>query len=210
MTCRFHVTAALTALGLIQGVAGANLKEETKEAWDAYLEARTAEMQARLKHANPFLWLDERPGRAEHVRTKGPYILPIGDHIPQPVPFGLIHAWLGAGFVPNATIADIEKIVRDYDNYGRVYKPGVIASKLYASDGPNDSFFLRLANKSVVARTVLESEGEAVKHLIFKSTSTAYTRIRILRAFARSTNLALRSSTCCPRTKEQRPDLAAL
>jgi len=186
MTHRFYVPTALMALSLIQGVAGANLKEETKEACDAYLEARMAEMEARLKHADPFLWLDEKPGRTEHVRTKGPYIVPIGDHIPQPVPSGLIHAWLGAGFVPNATIADIEKIVRDYDNYGRVYKPGVIASKLYASDGPKDLFFLRLANRSVVAKTVLDCEGEASHFQVDEHRLYAYshtTRIREIDEF---------------------------
>ena len=50
----------------------------------------------------------------EDGRDAGPYILPIDGHAPARVPFGLIHAWLGAGFVPNATIADILKVVRDY------------------------------------------------------------------------------------------------
>jgi hypothetical protein len=157
----FPAIALLTALSLNQSVRGANLKEETKETWNTYMETRMAEMQARLKPGNCFLWLDEQAGRTEHVRTKAPYIQPIGDHIPAPVPSGLIHAWLGAGFVPDVTIADILKVVRDYDNYEQVYKPGVLASKLNRADGPKDFFFLRFANKSVVAKTALDSEGEA-------------------------------------------------
>jgi hypothetical protein len=158
-----HRIRAVVALMLCLGRygAGANLKTETKETWDLYLKARMAEMQARLKPENHFLWLDEQPGRAEHVRTHGPYIQPIGDHIPLPIPSGLIHAWIGAGFVPNVTITVILKVVRDYNNYEHVYKPGVIASKLHAEDGPTDHFFLRFANKSVVAKTALDSEGEA-------------------------------------------------
>jgi hypothetical protein len=158
-----HQTRAIAALTLCltQYVTGANLKVETRETWDAYLESRMAEMQNRLKEGHRFLWLDEQPGRTDHVRTKGPYIQPIGDHIPAPIPSGLIHAWIGAGFVPNATIPDILRVVRDYDNYEHVYKPGVIASKLHAEDGPTDRFFLRFANKSVVAKTALDSEGEA-------------------------------------------------
>ena len=140
---------------------GVTLKEETKEAWETYLQERTAAMQARLQPGSQFLWLDEEPGRIEHVRMKGPYILPIGDHIPKPVPSGLIHAWLGAGFVPNATIPDILKILRNYDDYAKVYQPGVIASKLNRTEGPTDFFSLRFANKSVVAKTALDSEGEA-------------------------------------------------
>jgi hypothetical protein len=157
----FRALAALTTLLLSQSVTGATLKTETRDTWDTYLEARMAEMQTRLKEGNHFLWLDEQPGRTEHVRAKGPYIQPIGDHIPMPIPSGLIHAWLGAGFVPDATIPDILKVVRDYDSYEKVYKPGVIASKLHTEDGPTDRFFLRFANKSVVAKTALDSEGEA-------------------------------------------------
>jgi hypothetical protein len=158
---QFCAIAALTTLGLSPYVTGATLKVETKETWDAYLETRIAEMQTRLKEGRRFLWLDEQPGRTEHVRTTGPYIQPIGDHIPAPIPSGLIHAWIGAGFVPNATIPDILRVVRDYDSYEHVYKPGVIASKLQREDGPTDRFFLRFANKSVVAKTALDSEGEA-------------------------------------------------
>ncbi|HTB12423.1 MAG TPA: hypothetical protein VK752_12655 [Bryobacteraceae bacterium] len=153
--------AILTVLWLSQCARGASLKEETKEAWNSYLETRMVEMQARLKPGKCFLWLDEHEGRTEHVRTKGPYILSIGDHIPAPAPSGLIHAWLGAGFVPNVTIADILKVIRDYDNYEHVYQPGVLASRLNRADGPNDFFFLRFANRSVVAKTALDCEGEA-------------------------------------------------
>lgn len=158
---QFRAIAVLTTLCLSQYVTGASLKEETQETWDAYLKTRMAEMQTRLKAGKRFLWLDEQPGRIEHVRTKGPYIQPIGDHIPAPIPSGLIHAWIGAGFVPNATIPDILRVVRDYDNYEHIYKPGVIGSKLHKEDGPTDHFFLRFANKSVVAKTALDSEGEA-------------------------------------------------
>jgi hypothetical protein len=135
MLHQFRAAAALT-LCLTQSMTGATLKPETKETWDTYLQARMAEMQTRLKEGKHFLWLDEQPGRTEHVRTKGPYIQPIGDHIPMPIPSGLIHAWIGAGFVPNATIPDILRVVRDYDSYEQVYKPGVIASKLHRADRP--------------------------------------------------------------------------
>ena len=158
---RSSVMVMLTALWLSQCVSGANLKEATKEAWSTYMGARMAEMQARLQPGSSFLWLDEEEGRTEHVRTKGPYIVPIGNHIPAPVPSGLIHAWLGAGFVPDATIGDVLKVVRDYDSYEHIYKPGVVASKLNRTEGQNDFFFLRFANKSAVAKTALDSEGEA-------------------------------------------------
>jgi hypothetical protein len=145
----------------VQWAKGATLKADAKDAWDAYLRGAMMAMEARLQAGYKFLWLDEEPGRREHVRKKGPYIVPIEDHIPKPVPSGLIHAWLGAGFVPNATIEDILRVVRDYDHYAQVYRPGVIASELHHRDGGTDSFFLRFANHSFVAKTALDSEEEA-------------------------------------------------
>jgi hypothetical protein len=155
--CRCAVLALLS----LNCLDAANLKSETQDAWEAYLAAATAAMQSRLQPGANFLWLDEEPRRREHVRTKGPYVQGVGEHVPKTVPSGLIHDWLGAGFVPNTTIADILKVVRDYDHYVDIYKPGVVASQLERSDGAKDFVFLRFANKSAIAKTALDCQVEA-------------------------------------------------
>jgi hypothetical protein len=136
------------------------LSEETKAAWDDYLQAANAAMQARLQPGAHFLWLDDHPDVADEVRTKGANIAPMSRDIPKKVPHGLIHDWLGVGFVPNAKIEDILAVVRDYDHYKDMYRPGVIDSMSRGSDGPKDLFFMRLVNKSVVAKTALDTECE--------------------------------------------------
>src|ERR1700733_3500018 len=118
------------------GAAPLPLAPETKAAWDAYLQAATDAMQARLQPGAHFLWLDDEPDRAEGIRTKGPYIAPVGPHIPKKVPHGLIRDWLGVGFVPDAKIEDILLVVRDYDHYKEMYRPGVIDSMSHGTDGP--------------------------------------------------------------------------
>ena len=153
--------ALLLLIALCPFTRAATLKPETVAAWNAYLEQATAAMQARLQPSAKFLWLEEEPGRMEFVRTKGPLIGPVGKHIPLKVPHGLIHDWLGAGFVPNARIEDILCVVRDYDSYKRVYRPGVIDSLSHGREGEKDLFFMRLANHSVVAKTALDAECEA-------------------------------------------------
>ncbi|MBV8830814.1 MAG: hypothetical protein JO108_16450 [Acidobacteriaceae bacterium] len=139
----------------------ATLKPETAAAWDVYLEQARAAMQARLQPGAKFLWLEEEPGRMEFVRTKGPLIGPVGKHIPLKVSNGLIHDWLGAGFVPNVRIENILCVVRDYDSYKRIYRPGVIDSLSHGREGEKDLFFMRLANHSVVSKTALDTECEA-------------------------------------------------
>jgi hypothetical protein len=139
----------------------ATLKPEAVEAWDAYLQAAHDRMQARLQPGAHFLWIDEEPGRAEEIRANGPYIEPAAKQIPRKVPSGLIHDWIGVGFIPNVKIDDILHVVRDYDHYKDVYRPGVIDSAFRRTDGTKDMFFMRLANRSVIAKTALDTEGEA-------------------------------------------------
>jgi hypothetical protein len=140
--------------------AAVTLKEETKAAWEAYLQEANAAMQARLQPGAHFLWMDDEPGRAEKIR-KGLQIAPVGPHIPKKVPSGLIHDWLGVGFIPNVKIEDILHVVRDYDRYKEIYRPGVIDSISHGTDGMKDLFSMRLANKSVVAKTALDTDCEA-------------------------------------------------
>jgi hypothetical protein len=161
MTNKFRFAVILFLLRFQPSLGAASLKTETKEAWDEYLRAANAAMQARLQPDAHFLWLDDEPGRAEGMRTKGPYIAPIGPHIPKKVPSGLIHDWLGVGFIPNAKIEDVVRIVRDYDRYKEIYKPGVIDSISHGTDGMKDLFSLRLVNKSAVAKTALDTDCEA-------------------------------------------------
>jgi hypothetical protein len=124
----FRLAVILFLLRFHLSLGAATLKPETKEAWDAYLQAANAAMQARLQPGAHFLWLDDEPDRVEDIRTKGPHIAPAGPHIPKKVPAGLIHDWLGVGFVANAKIEDILRIVRDYDRYKEIYQPRVIDS----------------------------------------------------------------------------------
>ncbi len=158
---RLIAITILLRFGPYTSAATLKLKPETVAAWDAYLQAANDKMQARLQPGATFLWIDEDPDRAEKIRTKGLYTAPMVKDIPRKVPSGLIHDWLGAGFVPNVKIEDILRVVRDYDRYKDVYRPGVIDSAFRRTDGMQDFFFMRLANKSVVAKTALDTEGVA-------------------------------------------------
>jgi hypothetical protein len=81
MTNKMGLTVILILLRLHPSIGAATLTEETKAAWDTYLKEANASMQARLQPGAHFLWLDDEPGRAEGIRTKGPYIAPVGPHI---------------------------------------------------------------------------------------------------------------------------------
>jgi hypothetical protein len=160
MTKKLRIAAVLILLRIHPSIGAATLKPETKEAWDVYMQEAMAAMHARLQPGAHFLWLDDQPDLAEQIRTKGAHIGPVGPHIPKKVPSGLIHDWLGVGFVPNAKIDDILRIVRDYDRYKEIYQPGVIDSISHGTDGVKDLFSMRLVNKSVVSKTALDTDCE--------------------------------------------------
>lgn len=160
MTKRIGLPTALILLSVDPSIRGGTLAQETKAAWDTYMKDANAAMQARLQPGAHFLWLDDEPGRAEAIRTKGLYIAPIDPHIPKKVPSGLIHDWLGVGFLPGMTIDEILRVLRDYDRYKDIYQPGVIDSISHGTDGIKDLFSMRLVNKSVVAKTALDTDCE--------------------------------------------------
>jgi hypothetical protein len=160
MTQKIRLAAILILLQVHPSISAATLTAETIAAWDTYLQTANDAMQARLQPGAHFLWLDDEPVRAEDVRIKGSYIAPISRQIPRKVPHGLIHHWLGVDFVPDAKIEDVLLVMRDYDHYKEIYRPGVIDSTTRGTDGTKDLFSMRLVNKSVVAKTALDTDCE--------------------------------------------------
>jgi hypothetical protein len=69
---------------------------------------------------------------------------------PLPVPDGLIHDWIGAVFIPGATLAKTLALARDYDHHKEVYKPEVLDSKLISRSGNDCQIELRLLKKKVI------------------------------------------------------------
>lgn len=106
MNGRFRVFGS-AALGstLMAALNAAKLKQVTLSAWDQYVRSADAAMQDRLRPGNQFLWADEAPDRRRHLRAGEILVKEAGEHNPTKVPSGLIHHWVGAVFVPNATLS---------------------------------------------------------------------------------------------------------
>jgi hypothetical protein len=141
---------------------GAELKEGTQQAWDAYIQTANSQMVGRTH--DPFLWVDEVPDRSHSVHDGKILVSPIGQQNPKPVPYGLIHDWIGAAFIPGAKLEDVLSAARDYGDYKEFYKPNVIDSKSLGTAGTCDKYSMLLLNKELVASTALEAEYEACYH----------------------------------------------
>jgi hypothetical protein len=76
------------------------------------------------------------------------------------VPGGMIHHWIGTGFVASATVDEALALLQDYDAHQRVYAPTVARSELRAREGDRFTLFLRFVMKKVIT-VVVNSEHEA-------------------------------------------------
>jgi len=63
---------------------------------------------------------------------------------------GLVHDWVGAAWIPGATVNESLSLSRTYDNHKQVYKPEVIDSKLLSHHGNDFKIYLRLLKKKIV------------------------------------------------------------
>ncbi len=139
----------------------AELQQQTLKAWEEYVQAAHLRMQERLRPGGHFLWVDEEPDRSSKVRNGEILVAPAGIHNPKKVPSGLIHDWIGAAFIPNATIREVLAAVRDYGRYKDFYRPSVIDSKTISTEDVGDRFSMLLMNKALFLKTALDAEYES-------------------------------------------------
>lgn len=137
------------------------LQPQTVKAWEQYLRAVNSRMHQAFRPGVSFLWIDEKPDRAAAVRNGEILVSPASAHSQRRVQSGLIHHWIGAAFIPNATIGEVLSVVRDYDHYQTFYRPTVMNSKAVARDGAADRFSMLLMNKALLVRAALETDYES-------------------------------------------------
>src|SRR5207248_833323 len=111
---------------LLATIAGAELRPETKTAFDHYVPLVEQRMDGDAQQGR-FLVLGEV--RHEEPVTQEYRLKDV--HIPN----GQVQHWLGSMFIPKATLAQVRSVMQDYNNYKTIYDPDVTDSKLLKRDG---------------------------------------------------------------------------
>lgn len=130
----------------------ARLTPQTAAAFDRYVELTEARMHGDLR-SDRFLRLASGPqARAElrggQVRIESSTTLDQDKKIR--VPDGMIQDWVGAMFIPGATIAQVKAVLQDYARYREFYQPEVTESKQIAHQDDEYDVFLRLYKKQIL------------------------------------------------------------
>jgi hypothetical protein len=152
---RIAIAALLAAAGP-QCVLAAELKPQTVAAFDRYIQQAEQRMDARKS----FLWAGESAARARRVRQGEMLVEPASGTAETPVIGGLVHDWVGAVFIPGATLEKTLAAGQDYNRHKDIYRPEVMDSRMLAHTGNDFRIYLRLLKKKVVT-VVLDTEHEA-------------------------------------------------
>lgn len=162
MTSPLPPTALSRWMALLAAVAAAmwaaELKPETAAAFERYVRQAERRIDERAGAPGSFLWVEESAERKAAGRRSA-VVAPLEKGAPQEITGGLIHHWIGAVFVPGASLAQALALLEDYDRHARVYAPEVAASKLLSRSGHDFRVYYRLRKKKVLT-VVLDTEHE--------------------------------------------------
>jgi hypothetical protein len=134
------IAAAIWIAGAAPAGRAAELQPATLAAWTDYVKQADSRMAEREAKGLPFLWADETPERAARLRSGELIVAPAVGRGTLAVPHGLVHDWVGAVFIPGATIDSLWSVVHDYDSYRRMYRPVVISSRTLACSEQSQEF----------------------------------------------------------------------
>ncbi len=151
-----------------QAATTVDLKPATLLGFAAHIEEVERAMLPSLRGQGSFLWSDGCAERAEEVRSGQTIAHLWTGKRPIRVPDGLVHDWIGATRVPEATIEAALALVQDYDHHKDIYTPEVVDSKLLRRDGDHFQIYLRLLKKKIVT-VVLDTEHD-VRYFSLDST----------------------------------------
>lgn len=154
-----------------------DLEPKTLEAFNRYVQATETRIDKELARPGAFLYLE---GLAEPKRSETLASIHKGEIYMEPLetqdafgrnleaPDGLIHHWIGAVFIPGATLPQVLDLATDYNHHQDVYKPEVVRSRLIHQEGNDYQIYYRLMKKKVI--TVILNTNHDVQYFPIDAT----------------------------------------
>jgi hypothetical protein len=117
---------------LSAGLPAQQLKPETAQQFDCYIQAAEARMDARKAFllADTDTALNEQIVRGQKIRT-----LEANGPNPHKLSGGQLYDWIGAVFIPGTTLEKLLRMLQDYDHRDRYFAETISASKLLCLTG---------------------------------------------------------------------------
>jgi len=137
------------------GLAAQQLKPETAQQFDCYVQSAEARMDARKR----FLLADTDAALSQQI-VRGQKIQTIEANGPNPhkLAGGQLYDWIGAAFIPGATLDRLLRMLQDYEHRDRYFPETIASSKLLCLTG-TDRFQYSMRMKEPA---VLDVESDVV------------------------------------------------
>jgi hypothetical protein len=130
-------TALVVCLLFPGGLCAQQLKPETAQAFDCYVQAAEARMNARQPLS---------PAEGEKARTieaNGPN--------PHKLPGGQLYDWIGAIFIPGTTLDRLIPLLQDYEHRAQYFPETISTSKLLCLSGTDHfQYSMRMKEPAVL------------------------------------------------------------
>ena len=162
-----HCAAILLALPLPKsgstGISSVELKPETIQAFNRYVQLTEARINEEVSPPERFLHVD---GLAPDRRSQARAALRRGEMFMEPLetldasgqkiqaPNAIIHHWLATVFVPGANLQQTVALMQDYNRHQDIYKPEVVRSRLLSRQGNDFQIYYRLRKKKIITITL--------------------------------------------------------
>jgi hypothetical protein len=116
-------------------------------AFDAY--AGVVEARLARQHAAPSEFVSPVDGADGDARLRrGEMVIEKLDG--KEVPGALLHHWRGTAFVPGATAADFEQLMRNFADYPKRFTPQVVSIQVLSHHGDHYQVVMRVKQKHVI------------------------------------------------------------
>jgi hypothetical protein len=114
------------------GLSAQQLKPQTAQEFDCYVQSAEARMEARKAFllADSDTALNEQIVRGQKIRT-----LEAAGPNPHKLTGGQLYDWIGAAFIPGATVDKLVRMLQDYDHRAQYFPETISSSKLLCLTG---------------------------------------------------------------------------
>lgn len=144
-------------------VRGVDLQQDTRAAFDHYVALTETRLIKQVSDPAVFLYINtlpnpERATAYDFIKRGGIYVGQLStadDHGHSlVVPDGWVHHWVGAVYIPRASVADALKVMQDYDHAQDSYSNVVIKSHLLKHQGTHFQASMRLQQHHAITVTL--------------------------------------------------------
>jgi hypothetical protein len=143
------------------------LKGDLQQKYDAYIAATEARIEREVR-LTPFLWAERSPERWQRVRKGEIVVEPWNARGRTELGNGLLHDWIGALFIPAATLAQATSFLQDYADHKNYFRPEVVDSRLVSHDGDDWKLRYRIVKHYII--TVVVNTDQTANYTPLSST----------------------------------------